>query len=145
MVKFTLKFDETTLRFNVKEISQAKLREAWEKIRDSLYLTYSEKSFPKVRAFNVTFKDLLKINIAYRSDSKRENFFREGERIEYNKERPLQTCNAFTIDLRNGNYLIFRKTTSTWSVDADLGHELEHIYRNDFEKVYRRVELDKGQ
>ena len=144
MVKFTLEFDEKhILKFNVKEISQTKLREIWEKVQDSLLVAYSEKPFPKVRAYNVTFRVLTEIIAAYRSDLEREKHYKQGERIEYGEVIPVQTCTAITIDKRNGEFFTFRKTTSTFSVADDLEHELEHIYKNDFEEIYRQFESGK--
>jgi hypothetical protein len=54
-----------------------------------------------------------------------------------------QTCCAFTMDKLNGEFLTFRRTTSTFSAADDLEHELEHIYRNDFEEINRQLESDK--
>ncbi len=144
MVEFTLELDKKhILKFYAKEISQTKLREIWEKVQDSWKVAYGEKPFPKVRAYNVTFRVLTEIMAAYREDLEREKHYKAGERIEYGEVIPVQTCCAFTIDKRNGEYLTFRRTTSTFSVADDVEHELEHIYRNDFEEINRQLESDK--
>lgn len=109
--------------FKAKKIEEEILREIWNR-------KFSDKPFPKVKAFKMPNKRYLETLKKMRKSSKEKTEaqdMREYGRI-LNQEE-AENLHGFTVlDGISGDYFIFVNEDSILSLKITLEHELNHVY-----------------
>jgi hypothetical protein len=105
--------------FKGKEISQDKLQQLWTE-------NFPSKAFPSVRAWTLRPKHFFKWHRQLVASG--HTLDREVE--EYGSKGPLHLTCAFVIRGKAG-YGIFRNSSSRFTEEEDLTHELGHIFRGE--------------
>jgi hypothetical protein len=116
-----------------KEIPQSKLKEIWG-------VNFSDKLFPKVRAFILENREFMKTLKRMRTSP----CLRDMGTKEWGKYIPESEASALLFHTTEGHYIL-RSGISKNDLDTDLEHELRHIYKGEASHFDKRARASVGQ
>jgi hypothetical protein len=115
-----------SVSFKAKRIKEGILKEIWNR-------KFSDKPFPKVKAFKMPNKRYLETLKKMRQSSKKKTEAQDLK--EYGKilcpDEVEQLAGYSGLDRKSGNFFIIVNEDSVHPSMCTLAHELEHIYKGD--------------